>query len=63
MNDHDREVAARALEDAADDIWLTPVAEWKRHGNPGIRENGEADASDYLTRRAAEIRAGTRAIS
>lgn len=57
LAEHDREVHAKALTDAAEDVEFRPF-EWTRHGNPTMRANGEAEASTWLEARAAEIREG-----
>lgn len=55
--ERDREVRAKALEDASDDIEFR-AGKWMAHGNQMMRSNGEAEASWWLVTRAAAIRGG-----
>ena len=56
LAEHDRQVAAKALRDAAEDIMLGDSMEaLDRHGNHNVLRNAEAEASCWLEARAAQL--------
>ncbi len=55
---HDREVRAQAIRDAAEDIWIGDAADIDRHGNDDPIRDAEAAASAWLLAEADRIESG-----